>query len=374
MYLENISLSCFKNYSGCKLSFSPAINCITGPNGSGKTNLLDAIHYLSLTKSAFNPVDHQNIQRNQPFFAIRGNFNRQGKNYLVSCSYKTGEKKVIKNNQKPYQRLSEHIGAFPLVMITPYDTDLIREGSSIRRKFLDGLIAQINPPYLQDLLNYQRLLNQRNQLLKNFAIRHQFDAALVASYDQPMLGLMENIAAVRNKFLEQFIPVFKKHYATLSEGNEAVGIKYRSDLLEDNFRERFLANHQKDLQLQRTELGIHKDDLLCTFDDHSLKKFGSQGQQKSFVIAMKLAQFDCLGEAHQFKPVLLLDDVFDKLDDHRISRLMDMVSGQKFGQIFITDARPERTARILEDLEDEIFNFQVDQGHARGVETPQANA
>ena len=362
MYLENISLSCFKNYSGSKLNFSPLINCITGPNGSGKTNLLDAIHYLSLTKSAFNSIDQQNIQRGQPYFSIRGEFIRHEKKYLISCSYKVGEKKIIKNNQTAYQRFSEHIGSFPLVMITPYDTDLIREGSIVRRKFLDGLISQINPPYLTDLLNYQRLLNQRNQLLKRFATGHRFDKQLLAAYDEPMLVLMKGLSTIRKDFLKSFVPVFTTHYSMLSDGNETVDITYRSDLLADNFEERYLGNHQRDLQLQRTDLGIHKDDLICKFDGHSMKKFGSQGQQKSFVIAMKLAQFDCLKLEKGFKPVLLLDDVFDKLDDRRITKLIDMVSGHKFGQIFITDARPERTARILEKLESEVINFEVDQG------------
>ncbi|GJM27494.1 MAG: DNA replication and repair protein RecF [Cyclobacteriaceae bacterium] len=362
MYLENISLSYFKNYHHCRLKFSPAINCFTGPNASGKTNLLDAIHYLALTKSVFNPTDQQNIQHKQEYFSIRGDFRQDSKKHQIQCSYRNGAKKVIKRNNNAYPKLSEHIGAFPLVMITPYDTDLLREGSMVRRKFLDGLISQINPQYLQDLLKYQRLLNQRNQLLKTFSARHQFDAQLIAAYDEPMLQLMKAISASRRDFLRDFVPVFKSHYSTLSQGNETVDIAYRSELLSKDFESRFLANHQKDLLLQRTDLGVHKDDMICSFDGHSVKKFGSQGQQKSFVIAMKLAQFDSLQAAKRFKPVLLLDDIFDKLDDDRISKLMDMVSGQTFGQIFITDARPERTARILENLDIEVLNFRVEAG------------
>jgi DNA replication and repair protein RecF len=253
-------------------------------------------------------------------------------------------------------------------MITPYDTDILRETSQVRRKFLDVLISQIDPFYLQDLLKYHRLLNQRNKLLKSFAVRHQIDVQLIAVYDEPMLRLMKTISDSRKIFLEQYAPIFEKHYASLSHGNEKVSIQYKSELMKDGFEARFLQNHQKDLLLQRTDLGIHKDDLVCSFDGHSMKKFGSQGQQKSFVIAMKLAQFECLQLEKGFKPILLLDDIFDKLDDQRITRLMDMISGQTFGQIFITDARSERTARILKNLDNEVLNFRVKQGEVETLD------
>ena len=362
MYLENISLTHFKNYRHCELHFSRYINCIMGPNGSGKTNLLDAIHYLSLTKSALNSVDQQNIQHDEEFFSIRGTFNLQGKNHSIQCSCKSGSKKVVQKDKKPYSKLSEHIGSFPLVLISPLDMDILREGSMTRRKFMDGIIAQIDSHYLQSLLRYQRLLSQRNQLLKSFALKHQFDAQLIESYDEPMLQLMKIIFDRRSQFLNQYVPVFKKHYASLSESTEEVDLTYKSDLFAADFREKFLKNHKRDLILQRTDLGTHKDDLNCQIGRYTIRKFGSQGQQKSFVIALKLAQFELLQEEKGIKPILLLDDIFDKLDDLRIEKLIDMVSGQTFGQLFITDARPERTARILENLHCEISKFLVNNG------------
>jgi len=362
MYLENISLSCFKNYLESSLKFSPDINCILGPNGSGKTNLLDAIHYLSLTRSAFNTFDQQNIQHQKDFFSIRGVFDHQGKKYRIQCSCQSGQKKVVKKDNTVYTRLSDHIGLFPSVLISPYDTDILREGSATRRKFMDSIISQVDPNYLKSLLKYQRILNQRNRLLKDFWVKQRFDALLISSYDEPLVRLMETISGQRIRFIRQFLPIFKDYYQALSHGQDQVDISYQSDIPEEGFRLKFTNNHQRDLKLQRTELGIHKDDLNCAIEGHSVNKFGSQGQQKSFVIAMRLAQFDLLKELKGFKPVLLLDDIFDKLDDLRIAKLMEMVSGHLFGQIFITDARPERTARMLENLCSEIRKFKVDNG------------
>lgn len=362
MYLESISLSRFKNYTECSLQFSSEINCFLGPNGSGKTNLLDAIHYLSLTKSAFNSIDQQNVQHQQDYFSIRGVFHLQGKRHKVQCSYQNGSKKIVKKDNTPYSRLSEHIGRFPSVVISPYDTDILREGSAVRRKFMDSIISQTDRNYLTGLLSYQRLLNQRNHLLKDFALKQRFDPQLIASYDQPMLHHMKKITESRKHFMDSFIPIFSRYYEILSNEQDEVNINYKSDVLKNDFEARFIANHHRDLKLQRTELGVHQDDLNCTIGGNSIRRFGSQGQQKSFVIAMKLAQFELLQQLKGFKPILLLDDIFDKLDDQRIGQLMNMVSGHLFGQIFITDARPERTARILEDLPSEIRKFNIDQG------------
>lgn len=371
MYLENISLTFFKNYQSCELRFSPFINCIMGPNGSGKTNLLDAIHYLALTKSALNPVDQQSIQHNADYFSIRGTFNLKGKNHRIQCSCKSGDKKIIQKDKKPYAKLSEHIGVFPLVLISPYDTDILREGSATRRKFMDGIISQIDPQYLQNLLKYQRLLNHRNQLLKNFALKNRFDVQLINSYDEPMLELMRYIFEKREQFLKQFTPLFSKHYHSLTEGKEHVELDYQSDLHTAGFKEKFLANHKRDLDLQRTSLGIHKDDLKCLLESHPIRKFGSQGQQKSYVIALKLAQFELLCEENGFKPILLLDDIFDKLDDGRIEKLINMVSGKIFGQLFITDARPERTARILDKVTVDMNKYLVDNGSITETSAPE---
>ena len=364
MHLENISINCFKNYAESSLKFSPDINCILGANGSGKTNLLDAIHYLSLTRSAFNTIDQQNIQHEKDFFSIRGDFEHQGKKHRIQCSCQSGQKKIVKKDNNAYTRLSDHIGLFPSVLISPYDTDILREGSAIRRKFMDSIISQVDPHYLKTLLKYQRILSQRNRLLKDFWVKQRFDAQLIESYDEPILKLMEIISGQRIRFTGQFLPVFKHYYQILSAGRDLVEISYQSQVPEDGFGQKFRDNHQRDLKLQRTELGIHKDDLNCTIDGHSVRRLGSQGQQKSFVIAMRLAQFDLLKEQKGFKPVLLLDDIFDKLDDIRIAKLMEMVSGHLFGQIFITDARPERTSRILDNLSCQIRKFTVDNGTA----------
>ena len=364
MYLENLSLTYFKNYQDCNLNFSENINCILGPNGSGKTNLLDAIYYLSFTKSAFSAIEQQNIHHGQDFYAVRGSFDHSEKKTRVQCSFKSGEKKIVKKDGTPYPKISDHIGVFPVVLISPYDTDILRDGSSIRRKFMDAIISQLDPGYLQNLLKYQRTLLQRNQLLKEFAIKHKFDAHLLASYDEPLLFLGEKIAQRRDEFVKQFLPLFQNHYQTLCEASETVGIKYKSDALDSEFQQRFLNNHQRDLSLQRTELGIHKDDLICLLEDHLIRKIGSQGQQKSFVVALKLAQFELIHQEKGFKPILLLDDIFDKLDDHRIGKLIEMVSGNRFGQIFITDARPERTGRILETVQNDIRKIHVKRGKA----------
>jgi DNA replication and repair protein RecF len=271
---------------------------------------------------------------------------------------------VVKKNNTAYSRLSDHIGLFPSILISPYDTDILREGSAIRRKFMDSTISQVDPEYLKNLLSYQRMLAQRNRLLKDFSLKQRFDAQLISSYDEPMLQLMKQISDHRVVFVQQFLPLFRDYYQTLSDGQDLVDIAYLSDVPEKDFHLRFKDNHQRDLKLQRTELGIHRDDLNCTIEGHGIRKFGSQGQQKSFVIAMRLAQFDLFKEQKGFKPILLLDDIFDKLDDHRIAKLMEMVSGHLFGQIFITDARPERTDRILEDLTAEIRKFVVHNGTA----------
>lgn len=367
MHLENISLSHFKNYRECELEFSPDINCIVGPNGAGKTNLLDAIHYLSLTKSAFNNIDRQNIEHGQPFFSVRGLFRNGNTSHRIQCSIKAGGKKVLEKDNKPYTKLREHVGLFPSVLITPYDTDIIREGSECRRKFLNNILSQIDRNYLEILLKYQHQLKQRNQLLKQFAMKEKYDGALLDSYDEPLLKYGSMIFEKRVTFIDLFRRIFKKHYALLSDNSEPVEISYRSDWQKDDFARLFLDNHPKDLALQRTTLGVHKDDLMCNIQGHPIRKYGSQGQQKCFVIAMKLAQFEILKENKNFKPILLLDDIFDKLDDTRIQKLMTMVAGQVFGQLFMTDARPERTSRILEHIPGEKRVFQVQSGTVRKI-------
>lgn len=362
MLLENLSLVNFKNYPSLNITFSPDINCFVGHNGSGKTNLLDAIYYLSMTKSAFNSVDQQNIRHQEAFFSIKGTFSKQEDNITIHCSLKTGQKKVFKKNKKAYEKISEHIGLFPTVLIAPYDTDLIRDGSEFRRKFFDSILAQINQVYLQKLIQYNHLLKQRNSLLKQFAERRYFEKDLLASYDLPLIALGEYIYTERKQFIDLFKPVFLNHFNFISSKKEAPELIYRSDLAHPDFIQRFNDSLKKDLLLQRTTMGIHKDDFDFIIDGNPVKKFGSQGQQKSFIIALKLAQFDMVKKVKGFNPLLLLDDIFDKLDELRIHKLMTMVAGNSFGQIFVTDARPERTRKMFENINTEVRIFNIEDG------------
>ena len=362
MHLENLSLINFKNYAGCDLRFSREINCFVGANGSGKTNLLDAIHYLSLTKSAFNTIDQQNIRHNTDYFAVHGTFALEGQLHQIKCSLKTGEKKQFKNGNDRYEKLSQHIGQFPLILITPYDTDIIREGSETRRKFFDNLLSQIDQDYLNQLIEYNHYLRQRNKLLKQFQERSYFDPTLLESYDRTLISVSQVLSRCRAELLDDYLPFFKQRYQEISGGNEKVNLSYRSEVLDDNFPNLFRSSLQKDMALQRTTLGIHKDDFIFEMEDHPIKKLGSQGQQKSFVIALKLAQFELIKEAKGFKPLLLMDDIFDKLDDQRIAKLMDLVAGHAFGQLFVTDARPERTQSIFEKVDAEVKLFAVKDG------------
>lgn len=367
MRLENISLINFKNYSELSLRFSPQVNCFMGENGSGKTNLLDAIFYLSMSKSAFNSIDQQNIKHDAPYFMIKGEFRVKGKNFEIQCVQKAGQKKILKNNREIYEKLSDHIGKFPLVLVAPDDTDLIRESGDARRKFLDSIISQLDASYLNNLIRYNHFLKQRNSLLKQFAIKNYVDYDLLEPYDHNLLKIGKDVFEIRKSFIKNFIPVFSDHYLNLSEGKEKTSIMYQSELAEENFAKDFLQSRKKDMLLQRTTMGIHKDDLKFEIEDYPLKKFGSQGQQKSFLIALKLAHYDIIKKEKSFHPLLLLDDIFDKLDDQRISKLLEMVSGDRFGQLFVTDARPERTINIFSSIQSEVKFFKISNGTVEDV-------
>jgi DNA replication and repair protein RecF len=350
MIIDSISLTNFKNYSESSISFGPEVNCITGLNGSGKTNLLDAIHYLSMTKSAFNSVDGQNIKNDEAFYAIKGIFKHNDKEHKVLCSLKTGTKKNFKVNDVAYSKLSEHLGKFPLVLIAPNDDELIRDSSEVRRKFFDSTIAQTNKKYLQNLIEYAHFLKQRNALLKRINETGHRDLNLINQYDDKLITIGYQISEERKNFLIKYEPEFSSHYKFISDKKEKVLIEYKSKTLEVDFEKIFKANLEKDILLQRTNVGIHRDDYEFLIENKSLKKYGSQGQQKSFLVSLKLAQFDYLKELFGFRPLLLLDDIFDKLDDNRINKLISLISTDKFQQIFITDAREERTKALLKDI------------------------
>ncbi|MBK6265534.1 DNA replication/repair protein RecF [Marivirga sp. S37H4] len=358
MKLQNIRLIQFKNYSKSDFEFVEGINCLLGKNGVGKTNILDAIHYLAFTKSAFNSVDKDNILHNEKFFSIKAQFQKDGKKVDMLCAVQLGEKKMIRWEGKEYERLSDHIGKLPLVMIIPQDTDIVREASEMRRKFFDNLLCQVDQKYLQLLVKYNHLLKQRNALLKSLGEQNRFEISRIEPYDELMIPLAIEIAECRKQLMKQFLPVFSTYYKDLSDGREDVDIIYQTTV-DNNFAEIFKSRRQKDFQQGRTTLGAHRDDFLFTIDAYPLKKFGSQGQQKSFVIALKLAQFELLHLAKSQKPLLLLDDIFDKLDDKRIAYLLKMMADGRFGQIFLTDARPERSRNYLDALEIEKKYFQL---------------
>lgn len=361
MFLQNLKLTNFKNYPEAEFNFSQKINCFIGNNGAGKTNVLDAIYYLTFCKSYFNSVDSQNIKHDEPFFAIHGKFyiNNHGGD-TVSCIQKRNHKKQFKYNDKEYERLSDHIGLLPLVMISPYDRDLINEGSDVRRKFIDSVISQFDKIYLDDLINYNKALLQRNTLLKRFAEQNFFDQSLLEIWDNQMSKLGEKIYSKRKEFLVEFTPLFQYYFNFISGGNEKVSIHYESQLSEKPLDILLAGSIEKDRMTKFTNMGIHKDDLSMDINTYPVKKFGSQGQQKSYVIAIKLAQFDYTSKIKDFKPVLLLDDIFDKLDESRVRQIIQLVNENSFGQVFITDTQQERVENIFkqENIDHKIFQIQ----------------
>lgn len=362
MYLKNLSLLNFKNYAEVNIDFSEGANFFTGNNGEGKTNLLDAIHYLSLCKSYFNPVDSQNIKRDTEFLMVQGDFDKDDKADSISCGIKRGQKKQFKKNKKEYPRLAEHIGQYPAVMISPSDISLILDGSEVRRKFVDSVISQYSKSYLDDLIAYNRVLSQRNSLLKYFQKGARFDQTQVDVWNEQLVPLGEKIFEERDKFLKEFVQRFQEHYNFISQEKESVELVYQSQLSSGSFMELLNESIQKDRALTYTTVGIHKDDLEFKLNDFPVKKFGSQGQQKSYLIALKLAQFEFIKGVKGIKPLLLLDDVFDKLDDTRVQKMMELISQEHFGQIFITDTNQDRLFRIFENIEIGQKYFEINNG------------
>ncbi len=347
MFLKTLSLLNYKNFDSANFDFDPKINCIVGNNGMGKTNVLDSIYHLSFGKSYFNPITSQNIKHDADFFVVDGIFEKQEREEQIIVSAKRGQKKVIKRNNKPYERFSEHIGFIPTVIISPADRDLIIEGSETRRKFLDGVISQSDNKYLNNLIDYGKILAQRNSLLKYFAANNSFDRDTLSVYDMQLEELGNNLHKKRKAFLEIFIPIFQKRYAVISNGREEVTISYKSQLDDGDFKNQLEQNLQKDMALQYTGVGTHKDDLIFEIEGHPIKKFGSQGQQKSFLIALKLAQFDFIKELSRVSPILLMDDIFDKLDENRVAHIVDLVATDELGQIFISDTHDDRTEKVV---------------------------
>ena len=367
MILENISLLYFKNYEEADLRFSPHINCFIGDNGSGKTNLLDAIYYLSMTKSAFTASDLQNVKQDEEYFMVRGKFNVFAQKDIIQCTFRSGQKKIITHNKTPYEKVSEHIGRYPVVLISPYDTDLIREGSEERRKYFDSLLSQLDQEYLHTLILYNYLLKQRNSLLKQFYDRKYFDPDYLQILDEQLVPAGEKISQSRLAFLKQLEPIFQKHYQHLTDSSEEVKLEFKSNLPQNNYALLLAEAQRKDLVLQRTTVGPHKEDFVFLMNGWPIKNYGSQGQQKSYVIALKLAHFEIVAQHKGQKPLLLLDDIFDRLDEKRITKLMQLVANHTFGQLFITDSHLERTDKIVKGLSDLISHFRVANGTVKPV-------
>ncbi|MCF8227189.1 MAG: DNA replication and repair protein RecF [Bacteroidales bacterium] len=359
MYLAKISVINFKNYVQADLELSPKINCFVGDNGVGKTNLLDAIHYLALCKSNLNPVDTQNIRYDSEFSVIQGIFQRKGKEETIYCSIRRNKKKQFKRNKKDYKRLAEHIGFIPVVMISPFDYALIQGGSEERRKFINSAIGQYDRIYLENVISYNRVLSQRNKLLKEGDGNDQKMKDVMEALDHQLIQYGVPVFESRKEFVGKLNPVFQRFYQHVSGKRENVTLEYASHLLENNFKEVLLSSRKKDLILQYTTTGIHKDEMTMQLEGHSLKKVGSQGQQKTYLTALKLAEFEFMQDIMQLPPLLLLDDIFDKFDAFRVKQIISLVAENNFGQIFITDTSESRMTEILKELPVEQRVFQI---------------
>ena len=363
MYLERISLINFKNFDQISFDFDQKINCLVGNNGVGKTNVLDAIYYLAHTRGYF--IASQNIRHGEEFFVIDGVFNKEGKKEQIHCSLKIGQKKIMKRNGKEYEKLSDHYGFLPLVIISPYDQDLIVEGSEVRRKFIDMIISMNDTDYFQRLIRYNRAVAQRNALLKYFASNFVFNRDNLEVYDEQLIENGTEIFNKRREFVKEFTPIFHKWHGHIIEqsvkdnSSEQVAFNYRSKLSTADFGDLLRERLEKDRVLQYTSAGVHRDDLSFEINGHPIKKTGSQGQQKSFLIALKLAQFDFIKKKSKMKPILLLDDIFDKLDDNRVGQLLHLVNDQNFGQLFITDTHDERTERLIRNTGQSFTMFPL---------------
>jgi DNA replication and repair protein RecF len=347
MHLNTLILTNFKNYEQGELQFSSKVNCFTGNNGVGKTNILDAIHYLSLTKSFFNVIDSISIKHGEDYFILQGAFLRDGTEDNIYCAFQKQKQKILKRNGKEYQKLSEHVGRYPVVMISPADSALVTEGSEDRRRFLNKIISQYNTVYLDAVLRYSKALQQRNKLLKDFGSSGKFDNEMLTVWDAQLVRYGDYIYSERKTLVNELIPVFQEYYGMISGGREKVELIYRSHHDEGDPAEALRSSVAKDRYLGYTTVGVHKDDLLLEMSGYPVKTLGSQGQQKSYLVALKLAKFDFIKKKAGFSPILLLDDIFDKFDAERVEQIIKLVGNHRFGQIFITDTHMDRLQEIL---------------------------
>lgn len=363
MYLKHFSFANFKNIEQIDIDCSPVLNCFAGDNGEGKTNLLDGIYYLSMCKSHFRTGDMANIRDGEQYFVLKGIYERNGDEVTVSCGTKRTGKKSFKLNVREYDRLSEHIGYIPLVIITPSDTSLISDGGDERRKFINSVISQTDRKYLDALLKYNHTLAQRNKLLKNGSI----DGELLSILNESLSHTGHLVYEKRKELLESFLPTFREMYAAVSGDKETPNLQYRSDLSRGKLSELLAESYDRDTFMQHTTVGIHRDDLNMELDGRPIRFAGSQGQQKTYLIAMKIAQFHIMKQHSGFSPILLLDDIFDKLDTGRVERLIALVAGNGFGQIFLTDSNKQRLDHLLEKTATDYKLFRVKAGSVEKI-------
>lgn len=369
--LKEIHILNYKNIRDARLQFSDKLNCFVGLNGQGKTNVLDAVYYLSFTKSAYNAIDSQNIHHDEEMAMLQGHYMLGGENEVISCGIKRGVKKQFRRGKKDYKRLLDHIGLIPLVMVSPQDSDLVQDGSDERRRFVDGVISQYSKSYLEHLTQYNALVKQRNLLLKQYADlpAESVPETLFEVIELQMVSHAMPIYRERVQFIERFVPYFQEVYDSISGGHERVSLEYHSQLHDRDLTSALAKTRQRDLLLGWTSQGVHKDELEMKLGDYPLKRVGSQGQQKSYLLAMKLGQSLYLSENHILsqKPILLLDDIFDKLDSQRVERIVQLVVGSRFGQIFITDTDRQHMTAILQDHAKNATLFYVENGEIRAL-------
>jgi DNA replication and repair protein RecF len=362
MHLQDLKLTNFKNYESGTFRFSPRLNLIAGLNGMGKTNVLDAVYYLCMGKSHFGTNDRHVVRHGEEFFRLEGKFLMGKKKEKIVAKVVPGKQKVIERNDDPYARIADHVGFLPVVFLAPDDTALAMEGSEERRRFIDNTLCQLDARYLNHLVAYNKILLNRNAALKQFVEKNTFNSTLISTYDRQLLEPAGYIFEKRTWFAGEFRPVFSERYRNICGGYETVDCQYRSQLASEDLTALLETSLEKDRILQRTTVGIHKDDLLFFMDDLPLKRFASQGQLKSFVLALKLGQYECLKKEKGTLPLLLLDDLFDKLDDQRVSQLIALLVKQDFGQVFITDTHPERAEDIAKKFGNDYKKFFIASG------------
>lgn len=360
MVIKKLHLINYRNYVAAQVEFHPKINVMVGPNGSGKTNFLDSIYYLSFTRSAFQATDQLNVRHGTDHFFIKGSFLRGDREHEISVAYQSGLRKSFSEDGVEYQKLSDHIGAYPIVIIAPDDVDLVKGGSEARRRFFDAILSQIDRVYMENLIQYNQALKQRNAMLRLFSEKGNVDHDALEPYDLILHKAGDFIFNRRRAFLGEFMPFFNSFFNFLVDSVDKTTLVYKSDLDKHDFLVGSKNNRHRDLVLERTSFGIHRDDYRFQLGENDMKRFGSQGQQKSFIIALKLAQWKVIEEVKGYKPILLLDDIFDKLDNFRITRLLELM--KQLGQLFISDARPDRTVEYLKSVESEVKVFEVTNG------------